>query len=172
MLYNDFDSVLDNKVFIGRENSIHFEGRRNENYLTSHCFGAEKGNQYIKHCLDYYTDRHFECSINNDLPNTLRFNMVLLPYIQCEIAKLYGFDSRPSQNKTQYCKDGMVIYPISYFDAPTTTKQTICRHLAMGSWREYRSQDENATLSYKLRWRWERLVHRLLGSKYVIIRLN
>ena len=40
MVYKSFDPLLANTSFIGKENSIHVEGRRTEMYLTSHCFGA------------------------------------------------------------------------------------------------------------------------------------
>ncbi len=46
-----FDNLLDLPYFIGNES---FETR-----VECAAFGAEKGTQWIKDCLDYYIDRHF-----------------------------------------------------------------------------------------------------------------
>ena len=73
IVYRSFDPVLDQKAFIGKENSIHFEGGFSAQYLTSHCFGAEKGHPFIKKCLDYFERRHFITSNNIELPQPLRY---------------------------------------------------------------------------------------------------
>jgi len=88
MVYRSFDDLLGERAFIGKENSVHFEGGFTAQYLSSHCFGAEKGHPFVKDCLDYFEDRHFVTSANVKLPQPLRYNFVLLPYIQAEIARL------------------------------------------------------------------------------------
>ena len=37
LLYNSLDRFLNEDCFIGKENSIHVEGRSTEMYMTSHC---------------------------------------------------------------------------------------------------------------------------------------
>ena len=81
--------------------------------------------------------------------------MTLLPYIQSEIAKLWNYCPYPSVNSIQQLPDGLVIYPSEYFDCLNQTTSAYCKHLALGSWREYRSKDEKITLFYKIRWRIE-----------------
>lgn len=145
---------LQHKAFIGKETSIHFTGDRSEQYLSSHAMGAEPGHPFMRDCLDYFTDRHFVQSGNERLPAPLRFNQVLLPYIQAEIAKLYGCDLRPLTQNIQECKEGLIVYPSDYFDvSKKTPNNTVC-HLALGSWREDNWRKEyNYTFAFKLQWR-------------------
>lgn len=153
MLFSSFDSFLNEKVFIGKENSIHFLDNIPAHYLSSHCFGAEKGHPYIKACLDYYENRHFITSDNQNLPIPLRLNYVLLPYIQAEIARLYGYDWRPLNQTIQHCKEGLTIYPAEYFDTVKKSTFAVCQHLALGSWREEKVKEPIYNLKYKLQWR-------------------
>lgn len=173
MLYKSFDSFLDCDAFIGRENSVHFEDGMTECYLSSHCFGAHAGNAFIKKCLDYYADRHFVQSHDESMPKTLRYNMVLLPYIQNEIAKTMGHDASATKKNQMEKLPGLTIFPNRYFDPGNYDRDSYCRHLALGSWREYEQYNPKPTLAYKFRWRWVRLLHALLGrDKYAIIRLH
>lgn len=153
-VFSDLTQFLQHRAFIGKETSIHFSGSHSAQYLSSHCMGAEKGHPFMKACLDYFQDRHFIVSGNENLPATLRYNMILLPYIQSEIAKQYGYDCRPLSQNIQNCKDGLVIYPSDYFDAANPNSDNRVKHLALGSWREenWRKED-NVTLSFKLKWR-------------------
>lgn len=157
IVYKAFDSLLMNKAFIGIEKYVHVESRPTERYLTSHCFGAEAGNEYIARCLSYYTNRHFICSSDETLSDTLRYDQKLLPQIQCEYAKEYGFDSRPSQTKKIIrLAESVTIYPHEYFDCVYPTSNTFCQHLALGSWRVRKQYNENVTLWYKIRYRFDR----------------
>ena len=153
MLLKPLDSLMSLSAFIGKENSAHFEGGFTAQYLSSHCFGAEKGHPFIKDCLDYFQDRHFVTSNNERLPHPLRYNFVLLPYIQAEIARLYGYEWRPLLQETQQCKDGLVIYPTSFFDPQQTTAESYCKHLALGSWRTDKLKEPKYDLNYKIKWR-------------------
>ncbi|MBR4625240.1 MAG: glycosyl transferase [Alphaproteobacteria bacterium] len=132
-----FDKFLNNKAFFGKEHAIHrpiVRDRIYSNCLTAHCFGAEKEHVFIKDCLDYYSDRHFIITNNTHLPEYLRLNMVLAPYIQYEIALTYGYDPHPFHQTIQQLENGLVIYPTEYFDPGRVTKQSACIHYAAGTW--------------------------------------
>lgn len=133
-VFKSFDSLLHHRVFIGKETSIHIDWERAQ-YLSSHCFGAEKGHPYIKNCLDYYKDIHFKTSKIESFPMRMKYNMILLPYIQSEMAKPYGYDNRPLEQYIQQCNEGIVIYPSKYFDPGRIATESYCKHLALGSWR-------------------------------------
>ena len=152
-LSKSFDTLLNNKAFIGKENSIHFEGGFTAQYLSSHCFGAEKNHPFIKSCLDYFEGRHFVTSQHVELPQSLKYNFVLLPYIQAEIARQYGYDWKPSKQHIQYCESGLLIYPTIYFDPQKILDYSYCKHLAVGSWRVDEASEQKYDLKYKIIWR-------------------
>lgn len=153
MVYRSFDNLLNDACFIGKENSFHVEGGIIESYLTSHCFGAIPEHPFIVRCLSYY-DRHFVMSLDESLPMKLKWNIVLLPFIQSELAEQIGYNPLPSVNITQRLGD-MVVYPPSFFDVTRLTEHSYCRHLALGSWREKKAVEDKITIGYKLRWRIE-----------------
>lgn len=154
MLLDDLSPYLKHRAFIGKEISIHYIGKSNAQYLTSHCMGAEKGHPFMKDCLDYFKERKFIISNNERLPISLRYNMVLLPYIQAEIAKKYGYDPRPLNQIIQNCDKDLIIYPSDYFDVLLKSKNGVVRHLALGSWRNVKSKNKDKiTLWYKISWR-------------------
>lgn len=101
LVVRDFSELTKLPAFIGRENSIHINGGSSHVYLSSHCFGAEKGNPYIGECLAYYNNRHFILSDNASLPNTLRLSMLILPYIMSELALPHGYNNKAVQRETQ-----------------------------------------------------------------------
>ncbi len=163
--FKSFDDLLDNnECFIGKETSIHVTGRITEQYLTSHCMGAVPKHPFIRLCLEYYKERHFIQSENEQLPAILRFDMTLLPYIQSEIAKTLGYCAYPSVSRIQHLRDNAIVYPASYFDPGAVDKLSYCKHLAVGSWRESRAPQEKLTLHYKIRCRAEKLVGNLLNK--------
>ena len=134
-VFKSFDPLLKCKAFIGRENSYHVLHRRGLRYLTSHCMGAEKNHPFIKACLDYYTDRHFILSEQQWLPDILKYDQTILPFIQTEIAKLQGYQPSDSVKGLQIFGDEVKVYPFDYFDCFKQKKVSYCRHLAMGGWR-------------------------------------
>lgn len=173
MLLNPLDAFLDERFFIGKENSIHFLGHIPAQYLSSHCFGAEKGHPYIKDCLSYYENRHFITSTNQKLPIPLRLNYVLLPYIQAEIARLYGYDWRPLNQTIQHCNEGVTIYPTEYFDTIEKKTFSVCQHLALGSWREEKAKEPVYNLKYKLQWRFLSIFKYILKKfDYITLKIN
>ena len=173
MLFKPFTPFLSDRAFIGKENSIHFTGRMSSQYLSSHCFGAEPHHPFVKHCLDYFTDRHFITSTDESLPPSLRLNMVILPYIQAEIARLKGYEWRPLAQDVQCLDDGLVVYPSSFFDPPHQCADSVCRHLALGSWREEKSKEPDHNIRYKLEWRIvERIKKWLSKFNYVVMKID
>ena len=138
MVYKSFDDLLENQTFIGKEDSLHFSGlgSKGVQYLSSHCMGAEKGSKFIKDCLDYFDKRHFIQSKKEQLPQSLRYNIVLLPYIQALIAQNYGYRWSLKIQEIQYCKDGLVIYPTDWFCGFSFLKNSYCQHFSLGGWRD------------------------------------
>lgn len=173
LIYKSFNPLLNCKAFIGKENSIHFEGGLSAQYLSSHCFGAEKGHPFIKRCLEYFDNRHFITSSNSDLPQPLKYNFVLLPYIQAEIARQLGYEWRPKKQDLQECTWGLKIYPSDTFDPQKVSEKSYCKHLALGSWRSDKRVEPNYNLKYKIEWRIIRLLRKLLGKVgYVTIKID
>lgn len=173
LLYKSLDEFLQYSAFIGKESSIHFMGRTSIQYLSSHCFGAEKGHPFVKDCMDYYLDRHFVISKSETLPISLRYNMVLMPYIQAEIAKCYGYIDTPSMQNIQYCKDGLTIFPSEVFDPEFVHSSSVCKHLALGSWREKKSSEPEYSLRYKIEWRIVALIQKIVAPfNYILIKIQ
>lgn len=139
MVYKPLDEFLHHEVFIGQEDAIHELLLENNwaRYLTSHCMGAVPGANYIKDCLRYFDSIHFVLSTDEQVPQRLRYNYVLLPYIQATIAREYGYDWAPKNQGIQACKDSMTIYPSDYFCGYKHITLTYCEHLALGSWRNW-----------------------------------
>ena len=173
MVYQSFEPLLDNIAFIGRESSIHFcNGNKSEVYLTSHCFGAEKKDEFIKCCLEYYDNRHFRLSDLDWLPDNLKYDQKLLPFIQCELARTMGYRSNVKSNYQQNCKK-WTIYPSYFFDATYENVQSYCKHLALGAWREKKIKSEKVTLTYKIEWRIISVFKKILAVfDYTVIKLR
>ena len=173
LVFKSFNQLLEHKAFIGKENSIHFEGGFSAQYLSSHCFGAEKGHPFIKKCLEYFDGRHFITSTHSEFPQSLKYNMVLLPYIQAEIARQFGYDWRPKQQVVQKCESGLLIYPSLYFDPQNIANNSFCKHLALGSWRSDKQNEPTYNLKYKIEWRIIRRLSKILEKAgYVTIKIN
>lgn len=162
IVYRSFDDLLNDDCFIGKENSFHVEGGIIESYLTSHCFGAKMTHPFIKRCLSYY-ERPFVVSEDDSLPMKLKWNVVLLPFIQSELAEQIGYNPLPSANYIQQL-DGMTVYPKAYFDLLKLTPHGYCRHLALGGWRDKFAVEDDITLGYKIRWRIEAVVRCLMDK--------
>lgn len=141
-VFRPLDSLLEHDAFIGREWYVHTNGIETQHYLSSHCFGAVAHHPFVERCLHYYDDRHFLISTQTDLPDSLRFDQTLFPWIQCAIAqRMYGYDPRPSVGGVQHLVSlhGMTssqlsVYPYSCFDSYQIKKNSYCRHLSLGSW--------------------------------------
>ena len=153
MVYKSFDDLLHHKAFIGKESALNRSllEFRWAHYLTSHCMGAVPHTAFIKDCLSYFEDRHFIQSQNETLPERLRYNYVILPYIQAVIAREYGYDWNPKNQATQNCKDDLVIYPSKYFCGYSYQSVAYCEHLALGSWRDWKITSSERKVQNRIR---------------------
>ena len=149
-LTRSLDPLLSHRAFIGREHIFHIDNYRTEHYLTSHCFGAEPRHPFIKRCLDYYEGRRFVTGTCPDIPVSLRLDMTMLPYIQSEIAKQWGYNPSTGRNTIQNLPDGLTVYPDTYFDPEKITPDSYGRHLALGSWREITQAKPRTDWRYRL----------------------
>lgn len=176
MVYKSFDDLLQNTVFIGKEDALHQLQTEWEwaQLLTSHCMGAVPHAAFIKDCLDYFEDRHFILSTNEQLPQTLRYNYVILPYIQAVIAREYGYNWSPKSQTIQYCKNDLVIYPSHYFCGYEFVNNAYCKHFALGSWRNWEdSSNDQKSLSHLIKRRMKRIVDWvLLRFSYTLVKVK
>ena len=165
MVYSSFDSLLSHQAFIGRENSVHIEGRKTESFLTSHCFGAVKHHPFIGRCLHYYDNRHFVTSLDETLPMPLRYDSKLLPFIQSELAREIGYNSSlQNEDGIQECDDGLIVLPKYYldWDFVLNPQYRYCRHFALGAWREREKTEDKLTLGFRIRFKIESLIRKVL----------
>lgn len=135
-VFKSFDPYLNDRMFIGGEANFHEIPKKR--YLTSHCFGAEKGHPFLKLCYEYYKDRHFIGSYNEDIPQDMRFDMTIIPEIQAKLAaKFYGYNANGFIDEHQYLAEGIHVYPSDFFDSPRykDMKNVVCIHRAEGGWR-------------------------------------
>lgn len=165
LAFRSLEPFLHHSMFIGREN-VHYctfdEGVKV--FLTSHCFGAEAGHPFLSLNLQYYNQRHFVCSISPDLPPSLRYDMLMMPYIQSVLAESFGYNSILNADVFQQLTCGVSVYPSCYFGGSKSSRLTssnYVQHLGQGSWRpdgynELRSQ-QIYTIGYKIKWRVIRL---------------
>lgn len=156
-VFRSFDDLLDAGCFIGRESVPYVLLERQVNvFLTSHCFGAEAGHPFIRRCMDYYDGRHFIGTTDRTLPAHLRLEMLMMPYIQSEIAKTFGYDASFGADNLQHLGESIVVYPSEYFGRMNSqlTPLTFGRHHAAGSWRDTQWKDTTRyNLWYKICWR-------------------
>ena len=173
-LLGSFDEFLDNKCFVGKERFYNLPTYVNFGlcrYLTSHCFGAEAGHPYIKRCLDFYEGRHFIESDNVTLPNDLRFNMMLMPYVMARIAYECGYNWKPKYQEVQYLSEGLTIYPTSFFDGDGG-KNCIAIHHHMGGWYDINGGSNKKVSRSRIKSELFRMVVRFLYKcGFVIYRL-
>lgn len=174
ILFKNFDQFLKDSCFIGKEEAIRFENFGGVLYLSSHCMGAEANHPFIQKCLSYYSDRHFIISNNEELPTLLRYNYVLLPYIQAVTALDFGYKWDPRIEGKQNCKDGLIIYPSDYFCGLPFVKESYCQHLALGSWREHFDGNKRSNNPfYKRKQQLARLLRSfLLKHSYALIKIT
>lgn len=156
-VFKSFDSLLQYPAFIGRESSMHLKGRRTINYVTTCSFGAEPNNPFINQCLAYYSGRHFIQSHDASLPTELRLDIRLNSEIFTILLDQLGYNPSVLKNEFQNC-GSIVVYPAEYFDPNVAQPNSYSKHLALGTWRESKRQEEVYTLKYKIQWRLWRVV--------------
>lgn len=140
-LFRALDDMLEHKLFIGKEAFSTFnvaDSFGHISQLTAHCFGAEAGHPFMKQCLEYYTDRHFITSKDVRLPQSLRYDMRVLPEIMALIAaNAFGYCGNPAREEdVERLDDGMVAYPYYVFDMPRYhgTEEVYAIHYQQGGW--------------------------------------
>lgn len=175
-VYQRFDQLLENDVFIGKEDAFHqvlieWEWAQ---YLSSHCMGAIPQAAYIQDCIRYYDHVHFTLSANEQLPERLRYNYVLMPYVQAVIAREYGYDWTPKNQSIQHCKNHLTIYPSHYFCGTKNQKDTYCEHLTLGSWRNWDIKTaDDLPMGQRIKRQIRRALNRALFTfSYVLVKIQ
>ena len=173
-VFKSFNSLLNYDCFIGREKWLHIHNDKIEYYLTSHCFGAIPNHPFIKRCLDYYWNRNFILSDDKTLPEHLRVDLTIIPYILSEFAKEFGYISVPSHAKKQELKNNIGVFPYNFFDCNEITNETYCKHFCMGSWRNkelYSKPESKTSLNYKLKYNVNRYLRKIANHyNYLLIK--
>ena len=171
IVFKPFDELLGNRSFIGKEDALQITPLECKwvQYLSSHCMGAEPQAEFVKDCLKYYEGRHFIQSYDESLPQSLRYNYVILPFVQAVVAHQdYGYDWRPKVQTIQYGKSGLVIYPTDYFCGHSYLSCSFCQHLALGSWREDYVQDREK-IPFLVKWK-RRIVRKI--KRILLVRFS
>lgn len=183
LIYDSLDQFLQEKMFIGRE-GVYYPTFENgvKVFLTSHCFGAEAGHPFVKLCMEYYQDRHFIGSTSENIPKELRYDMLMMPYIQSALAEQFGgYNPKLNADKIQHLTNDVTVYPSRYFGTcwtPRVPFQNYARHLGSGSWREpgYKAACYDGpvkyTIGYKIKWRLKYALEWLLALRnYVLVKI-
>lgn len=174
LVYRTLEPFLRHAAFIGREWYVHIDGGTTWHYLSSHCFGAEPGHPFILRCLEYYNSRHFIKSADYSLPDNLRLDQTLLPLIQSQLAQqIYGYNPSTCHSGIQnliFHDSELVVYPYPYFDPYETRKNSIVRHLSLGSWYNKATKVPiKASVSQRIRYRLDLwLRHFLWRHGYIV----
>lgn len=147
LVYKPFDDFLENNFFSsieyhpqifdieGRE-QVDAEGHRKNEYshvaglgILAACFGANKGNAYIKECMDFFGSRHF---IGED---GKMFLDIINPAVMPLLLENKGFKYI---NKEQHLQQGITIYDASVFAGSiyTRTKDSYAMHWCDASWKD------------------------------------
>lgn len=97
--------------------------------LLAALFGAEKGNLYIKECMEFFGSRHFITKDGH------MFMELINPAIMPMLALKYGYRYI---DKTQSLENNMMIFSSSVFagNSETRTKDSYAMHYCDSSWRD------------------------------------
>lgn len=132
MLYKRLDPFLDNHSFASIESYFYQWGKTNDYNIDAAMIGAEKGNPFIKACLDYYANRHFI------LPSGT-LDQSIICHIMAKIAEeRFGFVRGCFKKEPLYlCDKVMTLYPPYVFTHAKgdTRRETVAIHLMDGSWK-------------------------------------
>ena len=121
LVLDNFDSFLNNRAFVGYENSDH---------PFTAVFGAEKKHPLLKKMLDYY-DKLEDYSFNFENNNTISVSDILINDFKCKTG-----------NKEQLLKDDIHVYKDGVLCNPSKDSVTI--HIFTGTW-----LDNKKSLKYK-----------------------
>ena len=173
-VFKSFEPLLTEKAFIGREGCMQINYHKTSFHLTSFCFGAERHNPYIERCLSYYQGRHFITSLDDSLPNELRYDMRNASFIHCEMARMFGYNPSTLAPSSQRCRDGVLtILPPDAFSESKSNDNSYCKHLSIGSWRTNAIKETSYSIRYKIEWRIRAFIEVIMGYfGYIIIKRN
>lgn len=147
MVYKKFDEFLDKSFFTSIElhpksfadkgvaqidsNGVPFDETKcvAGMGLLAACFGAEKGNAFIKECLDYFGNRHY---VNQD--GSL-YEDEINPGIMAKLLLKYNFRYK---DEKQFLTENMLVLPSNVFagDPQTRTKHSYAMHFMDNSWKK------------------------------------
>ena len=142
LVFQKFDKFLHNSAFTSIE-SYFYGKKENDYWIESAILGAEKGNLFIKECMEYYSNRNF-------ILENGTYDQSIICHIIANIAeKKYGFKKYIFTDTPLYLKDNiMTLYPPYIFshDKGDIRKKTCAIHMYKGSWRDEKGK-ENKYLS-------------------------
>lgn len=128
LVKKSFDRFLDNEFFCGTEaflidNKVHYR-------MEAAIMGAEKGNEFVNRCLEYYKQSHF--SLDRTTAD------IVMPAIISGLAQEFGYNNT---NREQHCKSGVTVYPTTVFTNTLCPDKSTASHFAIhqnaGSWIDY-----------------------------------
>jgi hypothetical protein len=91
--------------------------------------GAEKGNEYVKKCMEYYHTADFD-------PRYDMYNAGIAPYVMAKVAEQYGFQYDSDINKPQFLEGNIAVYPPSVFATAyaCANMKSYALHCCAGGW--------------------------------------
>ncbi len=131
-VFKRFDNLLSLPYFVGKEGF--------DNRIEAAAFGAEKGTDWVKMCLDYYEGRHFL------MPDGAYDTKVMPDIVNTIICSHYSIKEINSIKDFSLEKDVFNLFPNDWFCAnvhmtPTSTEptyiisdKTYCVHHFANSW--------------------------------------
>jgi len=137
MIFRRFDEFLHHSAFSSVEYLPNLLPERSKENpyagygIQAAVIGAEKGNIWMKACLDSYQDRKFKLKENGDV------DVDVCPVVLARYAhKLLGFQYDIPYKTPQYLQDNTVIYPPKIFATlfGEVDMQTYAVHIWQGSW--------------------------------------
>ncbi len=112
-----------------------FTGFESNNYIPTGIMGAEKGNKWIEHILDYYDKEDLRINTDFSIPNTV---------VITELSKKFRLELN---GKYQVLEFDVHIYPMEYFCPKSynslkvkITSNTYTIHHFSGSWLDFNSK--------------------------------
>ena len=121
-VYKSFDEFLKYSFFTGTD----INDKKNRFAIEPAIMGAEKGNSYLKECLDCYKKIQFTKADGS-------IDLQVMPYIVSPLLEKYGY--KPI-DETQYMAHNMVVFSSSYFANRNAENydKIYARHLNANMW--------------------------------------
>jgi hypothetical protein len=134
-VFRRFDDFLKHSAFSAVEYTPSLIPKRNEENphlgygIQAAIIGAEKGNEYVKKCLEYYHTVVFNPSYNF-------YDIGIAPYVMAKMAEQFGFEYDADINKPQFLKENLIIYNPAVFPSAYTgaNMKSYAMHCCAGGW--------------------------------------